>query len=240
MSSIRGSLADMNRRGNGDPFSDDESSPRHSGLSALREYDTGYRKQKIDSLYYVKALIVLSIVYLTWVAFHEALHYASCSLPGNSAYVAAILPTPAIACMRNGALSPYGSFIYYLSPYIAAVLVLAVFSRAQSSLLRLVPYTAFFDLQYNLLATSLVGGRLNGRENDVLSLMQQIDKTDQLSGFYNALYGSSVAFIIGLSLLVFYYGYRDDLSDQRYRGLFIAAFLFYTFFYATGTITLYY
>jgi hypothetical protein len=240
MSSKSGSLADMNRQANSDWFSGEESSQRHSSLAAIREYDTSYREQKVDSLYYVKALLLLSIVYLSWVALHEALHYASCSLPGNRAYVESILPTPAIACMRDGALSPYGAFVYYMSPYIAAILVLAVFCRAQSSLLRLVPYTAFFDLQYNLLATSLIGGRLNGRENDVLSLMQELGRTDQLAGLLNTLYGVSVAFLIGLSLLVFYYGYRDDLSDSRYRRLFIAAFLFYTLFYAAGTLSLYY
>jgi hypothetical protein len=240
MSARPGSLADMNRQTNGDWFCGEESSLRHSSLAAIRDYDTGYRKEKIDSLYYVKALLVLSIVYLSWVAFHEALHYASCSLPGNYAYVASILPTPAIACMRGGALGPYGAYVYYMSPYIAAIIVLAVFCRAHSSLLRLVPYTAFFDLQYNLLATSLLGGRLNDRENDVMSLMQQLNRTDPLAGLYSMLYSLSVAFLIGLSLFVFYYGYRDDLSNPRYRGLFIAAFIFYTIFYAAGTVSLYY
>jgi hypothetical protein len=235
-----GSLAELNRERNSDWFDAEESSVRHSSLATIREYDSGCRKQRFDSLYYVKALLFLSIVYLLWVAFHESLHYASCSFPGNRAYVASVLPTPAIACLRSNTMTPYGAFIYYMAPYIAAIMVLALFCKAGGSMMRLVPYTAFFDLQYNLMATSLLGGRLNGRENDVLSLMQHLDRADQLTGFYNALYGVSVAFLIGLSLLVFYSGYRDDLSDSRYRGLFIAAFLFYTLFYTVGTISLYY
>ncbi|MFZ2455002.1 MAG: hypothetical protein WAX07_00775 [Candidatus Altiarchaeia archaeon] len=240
MSPKPGSLADLNRQANCDWFDGEESSIRHSSLAAIREYDLGLRKRRVDPLYYVKAMLLLSVVYLSWVAFHESLHYASCSLPGNRAYIASILPTPAIACMMGGTLSPYGAFLYYMSPYIAAIIVLAVFCRVQSSLLHLIPYTAFFDLQYNLLATSLIGGKLNGRENDVLSLMRHVGTIGQSSGLFNIFYGLSVAFLIGLSLLVFYYGYRDDLSDSRYRDLFIAAFLFYTVFYTAGTISLYY
>jgi hypothetical protein len=233
------SLSELNHQANSDWFGGEQSSVRHSSLAAIREYDAGCGKPKTDQLYYAKALLLLSAIYLLWVAIHESLHYASCSIPGNRAYVASVLPSLSIACVRGGALTPYGAFIYYMAPYIAAVLVLALFCRAHSSLLRLVPYTAFFDLQYNLLATSLVGGRLSGMENDVLSLMQQLDVNDLSTGLYNSIYGAAVAFIIGLSLLVFYYGYRDDLSDPRYRGLFIAAFLFYTLFYAAGTLSLY-
>ena len=240
MTSKPGSLAEMNRGSSSDWFVGEESSARHSSLAIIRAYDAGCGKQKIDSLYYVKALLFLSIVYLLWVGFHESLHYVSCSFPGNRAYLASVLPTPSVACIGGDTLTPYGAFIYYMAPYIAAIIVMAVFCRAQSSLMRLVPYTAFFDLQYNLLATSLLGGRLNGRENDVFSLMQHLEKSDPVTGLYNNIYALSVAFLIGLSLLVFYYGYRNDLSDPRYRGLFIAAFLFYTFFYAAGTISLFY
>jgi hypothetical protein len=240
MTSKPGSLAELNRRQNSEWFGGEESSVRHSSLAAIREYDAGSGKQRIDSLYYVKALLFLSIVYLLWVAFHESLHYASCSIPGNQAYVASVLPTPSIACIQGNGSTPYSSFIYYMAPYIAAIAVLALFCKAGSSMLRLIPYTAFFDLQYNLLATSLLGGKLNGRENDVLSLMQNLERSDPVTSLYNNVYAVSVAFFIGLSLMVFYYGYRDDLSDSRYRGLFIAAFLFYTFFYTAGTISLYY
>jgi len=240
MTSKPASLAELNRESNSDWFGGEESSVRHSSLAVIREYDAGCGKQKFDSLYYVKALLFLSIVYLLWVGFHESLHYASCSYPGNRAYVASVLPTPSVACIRGDTLTPYGAFIYYMAPYIGAIIVLALFCRACNSMLRLIPYTAFFDLQYNLLATSLFGGRLNGKENDVFSLMRHLEKSDPVTGLYNILYAVSVAFLIGLSLMVFYYGYRNDLSDPRYRRLFIAAFLFYTFFYAAGTLSLYY
>ena len=234
-----GSLAELNRGSSSDWSAGEEIRPRYSSLAIIRAYDAGCGKQKIDSLYYVKALLFLSIVYLIWVGFHESLHYASCSFPGNRAYLASVLPAPSVACIGGYSFTPYGAFIYYMAPYIAAIIVMAFFCRAQSSLLRLVPYTAFFDLQYNLLATSLLGGRLNGRENDVFSLMQHLEKSDPVTPLFNNIYAVSVAFIISLSLMVFYYGYRNDLSDPRYRGLFIAAFLFYTFFYAAGTISLF-
>ena len=240
MTSKPASLAELNRGSSSDWCVGEEISARHSSLAIIRAYDAGCGKQKFDSIYYVKTLLFLSIVYLIWVGFHESLHYASCSFPGNRAYLASLLPTPTVACIGGDALTPYGAFIYYMAPYIVAIIVMAVFCRAQSSLLRLVPYTAFFDLQYNLLATSLLGGRLNGRENDVFSLMQQLEKSDPLTGLYNNLYAVSVAFLIGLSLIVFYYGYGDDLSDPRNRNLFIAVFLFYTFFYVAGTIALFY
>jgi hypothetical protein len=136
-------------------------------------------------------------------------------------------------------MTPYGAFVYYMSPYIATIIVLAVFSGMQSGMLRLIPYTAFFDLQYNLFATSVLGGAVNGRENDVLSLMQHLDNGAAPAAMYHGIYGAAVAFLVGASLLVFYYGYRDDLSDTRYRGLFTASFFFYTAFYASGTFFLY-
>ena len=234
------SLADMNPRENCDWLSEEDGSIRHGCLATLREYDQGYSKPRNDALYYVKALLSLSVVYLLWVAFHESLHYAFCSIPGNYAYVASVLPTPAIACMRGNTLGPYESFIYYMSPYLAAIFVMALFARTERSMLRLIPYTAFFDLQYNLAATSILGGRLNGRENDVLSLMQQLNKHNPLYSLYAALDAAAVGFLISLCLIVFYYGYRNDLSNPEHRNLFIAAFLFYTFFYAAGTLSLYY
>ena len=237
---LRGkSLADLNSRPNPDWCSGEDTSPRHSSLAAVRDYDTGYRRQKADRLYYVKALLFLSMVYIAWVAFHESLHYAACAFPGNRAYVASVVPTPAIACVRGGPVTPYGAFVYYMSPYIAAVLVLALFARSGSGMTRLVPYTAFFDMQYNLLATSLLGGELNGVENDVVSLIQHTQEAGPFPGAYGWLCVVAVAFLIGLSLMVFYCGYRDDLSRSEYRGLFAASFLFYTLFYASGTILLY-
>jgi hypothetical protein len=235
------SLAELNHKANGDWLCREESSIRHSSLATLREYDAGcYRKQKTDALFYVKALLFLSVIYLLWVAFHESLHYAFCSIHGNIAYVASVLPTPAIACMRGNTLGPCEAFIYYMSPYIAAILVLALFAGIERNMLRLIPYTAFFDLQYNLAATSLLGGKLNGRENDVLSLMQQLNKHDPFYGVYAGVDAAAVGLLISICLIVFYCGYRDDLSDPEHRRLFLVAFLFYTVFYAIGTVSLYY
>ncbi len=240
MTSRPQSLAELNRKANRDWLCGEESRIRHGSLEALQEYDACYKKQKTGALYYVKALLFLSVIYLLWVAFHESMHYTLCSASGNHAYVASVLPTPAIACMRGNTLGLYGSFIYYMSPYIAALFVLALFARTERSMLRLIPYTAFFDLQYNLAATSLLGGRLNGRENDVLSLMQNLGASTPYYRVYAGLYSAAVALLIVLSLAVFYCGYRNDLSDREHRGLFIAAFLFYTVFYAAGTLFLYY
>ncbi len=234
------SLADMNPQKNCDLLSEEDGSIRHSSLAALREYDQGYSKPKTDALHYVKTLLSLSVIYLLWVAFHESLHYASCSILGNTAYIMSILPTPAIACVLGNTLGPYEAFIYYMSPYLAAIFVMVLFARTERSMLRLIPYTAFFDLQYNLAATSLLGGGLNGRENDALSLMQQLNKNNPLYSVYAVLDATAVGFLISLCLIVFYYGYRDDLSDPEHRNLFIAAFLFYTVFYAAGTLSLYY
>jgi len=215
-----------------------ESTARYGGLAALREYDAGYRQEKTDSLFYVRALLALSVVCLLWIGFHEALHYLSCVLSGNRAYLASVLPTPSVACLQAAPLTPLWAFVYCMSPYIAAVVVMCVFCCVDGWLMRLIPYTAFFDLQYNLFATSLLGGELNGRENDVLSMTGYLQGMDP-SGFYPHVCGGVVAFLVGLSFFVFYYGYRGDLSDSRYRGLFIMSFLFYTLFYVSGTVFLY-
>lgn len=232
-------LADLNCQQNQEWSSGVDTNTRHSSLADIRDYDAGYHRQKADRIYYVRALLFLCVVYLLWVAFHESLHYAVCAFRG-SAYVASVVPTPAIACVRDGALTPYGAFVYYMSPYIAAIGVIALFCRTADGMLRLVPYTAFFDLQYNLFATSLFGGELNGRENDALSLMQQLDRADPGSALYGFVYVSAVAFFVGTSLILFYYGYRNDLSHPRSRCMFIASFLFYTLFYTAGTLFLYY
>jgi len=215
-----------------------ESTVRYGGLAALREYDSGYRRGKTDSLFYVRALLALSVVCLVWIGFHEALHYVSCVVSGNRAYPASVLPTPSVACLHAAPLTPLWAFVYCMSPYIAAVAVMCVFCCVDGWFMRLIPYTAFFDLQYNLFATSLLGGELNGRENDVLSLMNYVQGMDS-SGFYFRICGGAVAFLAGLSFFVFYYGYRSDLSDPRYRVLFALSFLFYTLFYVSGTVFLY-
>jgi len=215
----------------------------YGNYGILATYDAEYRSDVSDSrrgaFPLMQFISFLAIVYFSWILLHESLHYFSCIIPGDRASVLSMLPTPAITCDAMHSRTAVDAFLYSMSPYIAAVLVLLVFSGVRNRFVRLIPYTAFFDLQYNLFFTSLFGGRFGGRENDALSLLEQLNASSPSYPIFRPFFVLSIIFLVGSSLLVFYSGYRHDLTRSRNKRFFSVAVAFYALFYAASLAALY-
>jgi hypothetical protein len=186
----------------------------------------------------LRAFFYASVMYLLWMAIHEAVHYLSCGLVGNNARLLSVIPSPSIACDSAGLRMPSEAFIYYMSPYLAAILVMIAFSSTENRLLRLLPYAAFFNLQYNLFVTTLLDGECFGGKNDLMRLIgyaQSSGVDPPVMGMY--LYSVYFLVILASVSFIFLYG-RDHILPGR-RRFYMPASLFYILLYAVSATVLY-
>ena len=215
----------------------------YADVCVLATYDaeirTDFSTSKRKAFSTAQIISAIALACFSWIFFHECMHYFSCALPGGNAYVLSVLPTPEIACDAVHLRTPAEALLYYLSPYLASILVLLAFLRINNSFLRLIPYTAFFDLQFNLFLTSAFGGRFGARENDALYLLDHLDSVSPSYPFFRLLFVLAILLLIASSLLVFYSGYRRDLALSRNRRFFSLAVAFYAVFYAASLGALY-
>jgi len=212
--------------------------------SSLSEYDRGWHdealKPKSRVVSSMKPVFMAFILCIVWISFHESLHYAFCMAEDGRPRIVSLLPYPSLACDMRNKSSFSESFFYYMSPYMVAVTLLLAFSGVKNKSLRLLSYASFFDLQYNLLATTIFGGKPGSQRNDLFLLMEQLDAGDRSYGFQALVLLLCVLALLTLSLAIFYRSYARDFKGSRNRRFYSKAAGFYSCFYAMSLAALYF
>ncbi|MBN2251005.1 MAG: hypothetical protein JW724_02905 [Candidatus Altiarchaeota archaeon] len=235
------SLADLNKDANREWYAEFRTGSPQNSLSKFDgDYLAELHKPRKRSIPALRFLFAVAVIYFAWVLFHEFLHYFFCTLPGDKASMMSLLPTPEIICDPMHARTVSDAFMFSMSPYIAALMALVFLSNARNRLIRLIPYTAFFDLQYNLLVTSVLGGTFGERKNDVVCLIDQLNLAHPQYGMYRQIFTMSAYLLALLAVLVFYSGYRKDYTRSRDRRFYMCVSAFYILFYAASLASLYF
>ncbi len=207
--------------------------PVHSSLS---EYERSWNDKNLmpknRAYASMKPVLMAFILCIAWIAVHEIVHCLACASEGGNARIVSLTPYPSLACDIRHDQSFAGSFLYYLSPYAAALIVLFALSGRTNAWLRLFSFAAFADTMYNLFATTVFGGRFGIRGNDLFLLVDGLEKSgsaDPAGLFAITLY---VAAVLILSLAVFYRDHSGVFMTSKVRRFYIKAAGFYSVFYA--------
>ncbi len=108
--------------------------------------------------------------------------------------------------------SAEGFFLLYLSPYIVSIIVLIAFSGIKNKFIRVLSYTAFFDVIANLLLPILENAVLKVKGGDGFFLRYQLGRL--YPGFLDAS-TLAICLIITLCIAVFYIFYRQDFTASK-------------------------
>ncbi len=129
--------------------------------------------------------------------------------------------------------------ITYLAPYFVALAAMVLFSGTANNFIRLIPYTAFFDIQANLTGKLLENALFGLQGGDGLSLVARVSLIAPGYAFPTFFL---ILCIIGFSFLIFFRYYKKDYNDSLDRQFFRDALsifilyglidLFYTIFIA--------
>lgn len=216
---------------------------KRRGHSSIARYDRESRrkpkKPPADYAPLIKAFFYAAIAYFVWMGVHEASHYFSCTLLGDSAHIISLVPNPLIACFSPAGQTPTEAFIYFMAPYMTALITLIALSAAENRLLRLLSYAAFFNLQYNLLATSVLDGEYFDGKNDLVRLIENADSAGANNQTIVEMYLYAVYFMIILAWVLFIFLYGKDFIRTTSTRFYLPAFTFFIVLYALSTMLLY-
>jgi len=162
-------------------------------------------------------ILIVPLLFVYTFAIHEPAHYLACILQGHAA---SINITPGMGgqvdCSDLEGFSPYGQILHYMAPYVAGIFLLIILSKTKNKSGRLIAYAAFFNIQENLTLSIFNDAFFKIKGLDPFGMLYQINRlypSYELQGLL------TIYFLIILSILIFYIGYRQDFihsKDKRF------------------------
>jgi hypothetical protein len=170
-------------------------------------------------------ILVLFLSGILWAFFvHEPAHYIAGTIQGKECSFG--FP-PRVDCKDFESLTAEGCFMLFMAPYLVSLAALVFFSANRNRIIRLIPYTAFFDVQGNLAIPQLEKIVLGLRGADGFLLIKRLDNIAPGYSFPALIL---ILSIIGISWFIFYKKYRNDFITSKDKRFFRAAFAIFIFY----------